>query len=307
MKKLLLSSTIALLVGIVMVSIAAVLNSIYIDPANFAKADLVSTLLAIGYLVTIVAGVIFTATSIAEAIKSGETAKLKLVSLIATAVAGAVIVGAGVLRAVALNINSTNFNLFGSSGAVLANSATNGIVPVLAQLGYLVGVIAAVILIASTVAGLAKGGDTKKVILLASITTAIGVASVLVSAVLVSLQSNITSTTFVLSAITSVLTTLGYLVAALAGVLLVGTTVANLTKGADAKRLVVVTSILTAVGLSLVLIASVLYSLNNSISTANFQVLSLTETFRTIGYLVAILSGILLIAAGVASAAKGEK
>jgi len=296
MKKLSLYSTIALVVGLVLVFVAAILNSVEIVTDGFNKTSLIATFLSIGYLIAAVGGIVLAASSISEAIKTGSAARMKTVSMITTAVAVGAVIACGLLRSLSAAISpaASKFQI----------NATNGVLPVLTQVSYIFALIGAVILIGVTVAGLAKGGDLKKVIMASSIVTAIGVAMVVVAAVLNG--ADFTITNFVKTQLTSVITSMGYLAAVLAGALLTGLSVVSLAKGGEAKRLTVVSSILTAVGLVLVLIAAVMGSLTN-IPTTPFAVTYLLSAFNTIGYVVAILAGVLLVASGVSTAVKGEK
>ena len=143
----------------------------------------------------------------------------------------------------------------------------------------------------------------KKLMLTSAITLAVGLTLVLVAAVL-NACTGITG--FTVSSLTAPMNSIGYLVAALSGVLLTGCAIVDVVKGGDVKKLIVTSTIIVAVGVTLVLTAGILNALAGSINTTGFTVTNLTGAFNTVGYLIAVLAGVLLVASSVASVVKED-
>lgn len=146
----------------------------------------------------------------------------------------------------------------------------------------------------------------KKLSRASMITLAVGLTLVLVSAVLVAVR---TTTWTGKTQLTDTLTSIGYLVSALSGVLLTGCAVVGVVKGGDVKKLLISATIIVAVGITMVIAAGVLGSVSGKIT--GFDVGTTTTgfagTLNTIGYLASVLAGVLLVASGVVSAVKDEK
>ena len=139
--------------------------------------------------------------------------KLVLTSTITLAVAVALIFVASVLRSIAF----VDFN-----PATLANAFYT--------IGYLVAVLSGVIITGCTCVSAVKGTDLKKTILFAVIIAAVGVALVLISAVFGSIAWTGTFNPGTANGLNSALSSIGYLAATLAGVVLVALSVANVVK-----------------------------------------------------------------------------
>jgi len=145
----------------------------------------------------------------------------------------------------------------------------------------------------------------KRMMVSSAIALAIGLTFVFTAAVLLSVEQGINwagKSEFI-----SLLYTIGYIMAALAGVLFTGCAIMGAIRGGDAKKLMTGAVVVTAVGLSMIVLYFVVLTGLAVPNTAAFSVDALMQPFNTIGYLLAILGGVTLVACGVANVAKGEK
>jgi len=102
--------------------------------------------------------------------------------------------------------------------------------------------------------------------------------------------------------------TLGYLAAAISGVILAGCAAVHVARGGDAKKALVISAIITAVGVALVLIAAVFGSISWSggFNPGLVSGTALSAIMNTIGYLAATLAGVVLTVMAVANVARKE-
>ena len=148
----------------------------------------------------------------------------------------------------------------------------------------------------------------KKLKVTSLVTLSVGLALVTVGGVLRSI--NFDTSVFNPATLASAMFTVGYLMAVLSGVLLTGSAVVGAIKGGEAKKLMLTTVIIAAVGLTMVLTAAVLGTITTwGTTTGTFNPTNtnaLNTALNTIGYLSATLSGVVLVATAVATVTKQE-
>ena len=146
----------------------------------------------------------------------------------------------------------------------------------------------------------------KKVMLSSAIVTSVGLVLIIVSAVLKSVV--IATTNFNVEYLTAAFDAIGYLMAVIGGVIWAATEIAAVIKGQiDAKKLTLASIIATSVGVTLILAAAILNSVRGAINTTNFTINAIAAVFGQIGYLVAILSGIVLASMTIAGVVTDNK
>jgi hypothetical protein len=146
----------------------------------------------------------------------------------------------------------------------------------------------------------------KKVMLTSAIVTVVGLALIIISAVLKSIV--IGGDDFNVEYLTAAFDAVGYLMAVLGGVLWAATDIAGVVRGSiDARKLTVCSIVAVSIGLTLILTAAILNSLRGAINTGDFTINSIAAVFSQIGYLMAILSGVVLVSMAVAGLAKESK
>jgi len=146
--------------------------------------------------------------------------------------------------------------------------------------------------------------------LISLITLSVAVALVLTAGILRSITFD--TATFNPTPLANAFFTIGYLVAALSGVVLAGAVIANVVKGGDTKKAILFSAIIVAVGITLVLVAAVLGTIpattwGTGVGTFNPAAANaLNAALNTIGYLTAVLAGVILVALTVARVVKNE-
>jgi len=150
----------------------------------------------------------------------------------------------------------------------------------------------------------------KKLMIASTIILTVGVALVLIAGVLRSVGFD--TTVFNPATLASAMATIGYLIGALAGVVLAGCTCISIAKGADVKKIMTTSMIIAAVGLVLILTSAVFGTIPSgtwgtgagSFNPTNTN--GLNAALNTVGYMAAVLAGVVLVASGVVSATKKQ-
>ncbi|MDR0462193.1 MAG: hypothetical protein LBG88_02550 [Christensenellaceae bacterium] len=146
----------------------------------------------------------------------------------------------------------------------------------------------------------------KKVMLSSTIVTSVGLILIVIAAILKSVV--ISANNFDVAFLTTAFDSTGYLAAVLGGVLLTSMSIVEVVKGkGDAKKLTMASVILTVVGVTLVLAAAILNAVRGSINTVDFTINNIAAVMSQIGYLTAILAGVLLTSMTVAGVVKEGK
>jgi len=151
----------------------------------------------------------------------------------------------------------------------------------------------------------------KKLMLITLITLSVGLTLVLTAGILNSIQFD--TANFNPATLINAFFVIGYLTAAISGVVLVGCTIIHVVKvGGESKRAVLLSAIAVAVGLTLILVAAILGTIPAATwgtGTGSFnpnRANALSAAMNTVGYLTAILSGVMLVALSVAGVVKKE-
>jgi len=145
----------------------------------------------------------------------------------------------------------------------------------------------------------------KKLIITSAITLAVAVTLVLVASIL----RSITFDSFNPTTLANAFSTLGMLIAAISGVVLAGSAVANAIKGGNIERTILVAAVITAVGIFFVLTAAVLGTITWTTGTGAFNPTAtngFNVALNSLGYLAATLAGVVLVAMAVANTVKKE-
>ena len=150
----------------------------------------------------------------------------------------------------------------------------------------------------------------KKLMVSATIILAVSLTLVLVAGILRSVAFD--TTVFNPATLANALSTIGYLIAAFAGVILAGCTCISIAKGADVKKIIMTSMIIASVSLVLILTSAVLGTIPSATwgtGTGSFNPTTtngLNAALSTIGYLGAVLAGVVLVASGVVNATKKQ-
>ena len=153
----------------------------------------------------------------------------------------------------------------------------------------------------------------KKLSVSASITLSIGLAMIIVGAVLRSIWglSAGAGSTFNAATLATAFESVGYVLAVISGVILAAYFIVGAVKGESTKKVTIATIVLLAVGLAMVVIGAVLGSVTSlgGVLSADkpFIATNISSALNTIGYLMAMLSGVVLAAVCVSGAFNKEK
>ena len=153
----------------------------------------------------------------------------------------------------------------------------------------------------------------KKLSVSASITLSIGLAMIIVGAVLRSIWglSTAAGSSFNATTLATAFESVGYVLAVISGVVLTAYFIVGAIKGENTKKVTVATSVLLAVGLAMVVVGAVLGSITSlgGVLAADkpFIATNISSALNTIGYLMAMLSGVVLAAVCVSGAFNKEK
>ncbi|MCL2483926.1 MAG: hypothetical protein FWD89_03770 [Firmicutes bacterium] len=153
----------------------------------------------------------------------------------------------------------------------------------------------------------------KRLALTSTIVLTVALVMVLTAGIINSIQFD--TTVWNPTTLTTAMFTTGYLAAAFSGVVLVAVTVVGTVRGeGDVKKLVCVSTCVVAVGVALILTAAVFgtiptatWGTGNGSFNPGRTTQALTPTLNTLGYLAAMLGGVVLVATTVATAVKPEK
>ena len=150
----------------------------------------------------------------------------------------------------------------------------------------------------------------KKLVVSSAVILAVGLTLVLVAGILRSVTFD--TTVFNPATLANAMSTIGYLVAALAGVILAGCACVTVARGGDAKKVMTTSMIIAAVGLVLILTSAVFGTIPGTTwgtGVGSFNPTStnaLNAALNTVGYLAAVLAGVVLVASGVANVTRKQ-
>ena len=146
----------------------------------------------------------------------------------------------------------------------------------------------------------------KKLMVSSTIVLAVSVTLVLIAGIFKSITFD--TSVFNPATLIAALSTIGYLVGALAGVVLAGCTCISIAKGADVKKIMMTSMIIASIGLVLILTSAVFGTIPGTTwGTFNPTVTNgLNAAMNTIGYMATVLAGVVLVAAGVVNATKKQ-
>ncbi|MCL2540797.1 MAG: hypothetical protein FWE53_05275 [Firmicutes bacterium] len=156
MKKLMNISLIILGVGLVLILVGGLLRSIQFD-ASFTPANLANAFFSIGYLATVLTGVILAAGAVVSIVKGGDVKKLILWSVIIVGVGLTLVLTAAVLQSITTwpALIATNVGAFNPTAGTALAGAMNSV-------GYLAATLGGVVLVAASVLGLIKPEEKEK-------------------------------------------------------------------------------------------------------------------------------------------------